>query len=352
MNFRYFKKQGVLFEPLWHLLLFALRKASFTTCFLEYRKFMCAQYIKSSALISLIVFVVSGCSSYLSNNNEKAKKTKMVARRTNNYTKKQDGHPDPSNIPNLASIREPQPKYEPKSRYGNLPSYTVFNKTYSVLNSSDGYKERGHASWYGTKFHGFKTSNGEIYDMYSMTAAHKTLPLPTYAKVTNLHNKRSVIVRINDRGPFHGNRIIDLSYAAASRLGIIGNGVGMVEITAINPGVNAQPSLNYDPVNKEKVHNFGVTSKSIPKPNASLQLGAFVQKSNAQKLVDQLEALLKNYQQNCKVNIVLQKNNLKKTDKENTLYKVVVSSVHGELNIQNLKNFLSSIPNQDAFTIN
>ena len=127
------------------------------------------------------------------------------------------------------------PKVEPKSKYGNPPSYVVFGKRYYVMDSSKGYVEEGIASWYGTKFHGRPTSSQEPYDMYAMTAAHKSLPLPTYARVTNKQNGRSVIVRINDRGPFHGNRIIDLSYAAATKLGIVEKGTGLVEVRALDP---------------------------------------------------------------------------------------------------------------------
>ena len=116
------------------------------------------------------------------------------------------------------------PKAEPKSKYGNPKSYVVFGQRYHTLPTAKGYVEQGIASWYGTKFHGRRTSSGETYDMYAMTAAHKTLPLPTYARVTNKKNGRSIIVRINDRGPFHENRIIDLSYAAATKLGIVTTG--------------------------------------------------------------------------------------------------------------------------------
>ena len=285
---------------------------------------------------SLIILNLCGCSNPLSKNYHKTKKT------TYRYAKKHDGHPHPSHIPNLAKISEPKPKYEPKSRCGNPANYKVFNKTYRVLKSSDGYKERGYASWYGTKFHGYRTSNGDVYDMYSMTAAHKTLPLPTYAKITNLYNKKSIIVKINDRGPFHGDRIIDLSYVAASKLGIIGNGVGMVEIAAINP--KSKSNSNY----KFKDQNYPVSSKSSSK----LQFGTFTQKSNAKRLADKLEDALKKYKQNYKINIISQRNNLKKTTKENTLYNVVVSSVNGELNVKKLKKLLSSIPNQEISTIN
>jgi rare lipoprotein A len=134
-----------------------------------------------------------------------------------------------------AEVPDAVPKAEPRSKYGNPDSYVVFGKRYRTKKSSAGHLERGLASWYGKKFHGRKTSNGERYDMYAMTAAHKSLPLPTYAKVTNLENGRTAVVRINDRGPFHGNRVIDLSYAAARKLGVVRKGTALVEVEAIDP---------------------------------------------------------------------------------------------------------------------
>lgn len=127
------------------------------------------------------------------------------------------------------------PRAEPRSRQGNPPFYEVAGRRYHVMDSSTGYVERGVASWYGKKFHGRLTSNGETYDMYSVSAAHKTLPLPTYARVTNLENGRELVVRINDRGPFVKDRIIDLSYAAAHRLGVVEQGTAFVEVRAIDP---------------------------------------------------------------------------------------------------------------------
>jgi rare lipoprotein A len=127
------------------------------------------------------------------------------------------------------------PRYEPRSMRGNPPFYEVFGKRYYVLSTSADYVERGVASWYGPGFHKVSTSTGEPYDMYGMTAAHKTLPLPCYARVTNLQNGRSVVVRINDRGPFVGNRIIDLSYTAAAKLDMLRNGTAMVEVRTIGP---------------------------------------------------------------------------------------------------------------------
>lgn len=134
--------------------------------------------------------------------------------------------------------QEPTPREEPLSAMGNPESYKVFGKRYRVLKSAKGYKERGEASWYGMKFHGHQTSNGETYDIYQYTAAHKSLPLPSYVKVTRLDTQQSVVVRVNDRGPFHAGRIIDLSYAAASKLGINKIGVAQVEVEVLQPPKN------------------------------------------------------------------------------------------------------------------
>jgi len=134
-------------------------------------------------------------------------------------------------IPELPGDAIPKP--EARSRYGNGPDYEVFGERYTVMSSASGYSERGVASWYGKKFHGRLTSNREPYDMYKMTAAHKTLPLPSYVRVRNLRNNTSIVVRVNDRGPFVDNRIIDLSYVAALKLDMVGTGTSLVEITAI-----------------------------------------------------------------------------------------------------------------------
>ncbi len=133
----------------------------------------------------------------------------------------------------VSGLQDAVPKYEAPSRGGNKSPYTVWGKQYTVMADASRYVERGTASWYGEKFHGHKTSNGETFDMYKMSAAHKSLPLPSYARIRNLDNGREVIVRVNDRGPFHGNRIVDLSYAAAKKLGYQGHGTANVEIAAI-----------------------------------------------------------------------------------------------------------------------
>jgi rare lipoprotein A len=142
----------------------------------------------------------------------------------------------PAYVPQVECIAEPRVTDEPRSRVGNRSPYTVLGKQYRVLDSVDGYVEQGTASYYGSKFHGRRTSNQEVYDMYAFTAAHKSLPLPSFARVTNLDNGKSVVVRVNDRGPFHEGRVIDLSYAAAVKLGITQRGTGRVEVRGLTPG--------------------------------------------------------------------------------------------------------------------
>jgi len=182
-------------------------------------------------------------------------------------------------------IPDAVPKREPRSRHGNPASYVVLGKRYHVMASANGFVERGIASWYGKKFHGHSTSSGEPFNMYAMTAAHTRLPLPTYVRVTNLKNHLSVVVRVNDRGPFHANRIIDLSYAAAKKLGITAAGIGMVEIRAIdaaNPGTSPPVSSGNKPVR----HRSTVAESEI---NLYLQLGAFASQQNAQSLQARLQ---------------------------------------------------------------
>lgn len=140
----------------------------------------------------------------------------------------------PMDPPDISRIADAVPRVEAPSRGGNRPTYEVWGKTYRVLPDARGYVRQGTASWYGEKFHGYATSNGEIYDMYKMSAAHRSLPLPSYVRVTNQDNGRSAIVRVNDRGPFHNDREIDLSYAAAARLDILDRGTGRVKVEAID----------------------------------------------------------------------------------------------------------------------
>jgi rare lipoprotein A len=151
---------------------------------------------------------------------------------TGRYSQKHDS--TPSRVPSPSELIDAVPRDEPHSRGGNKKTYTVRGKNYNVLPSATNFKQTGIASWYGSKFHGHLTSNGEVYNMYSMSAAHKNLPLPTYVKVTNNSNNKSVIVRVNDRGPFHESRIIDLSYSAAYKLDMLKTGTANVTVEAIN----------------------------------------------------------------------------------------------------------------------
>ena len=192
-----------------------------------------------------------------------------------------DGGPD--RHVDLDRISNATPKIEPKSRYGNPSTYEVFGKRYSVMNSSAGFTEQGIASWYGNKFHGRRTSSGEPYDMFAMTAAHKHLPLPTYVEVTNLENDRKIIVKVNDRGPFHQNRIIDLSYVAAAKLGITARGTGLVEIRAIDPAHPEKTIAKNPSKPAAKIHN---------QPEIYIQAGAFGNRDNAVRLQTKLSTSL------------------------------------------------------------
>mgnify|MGYP003627098064 CR=1 FL=1 len=186
-------------------------------------------------------------------------------------------HRDVSKIPNAI------PRVEPFSRYGNPKTYKVFGKKYKVLSHNKGYQKKGTASWYGRKFHGRRTSSGEPYDMFAMTAAHKSLPLPTYAKVKNLTNGKEIIVKINDRGPFVGDRLIDLSYTAAKKLGVYDTGTAKVLVTAIDP-------KKYKKYHPKKAANVIASKASYQKP-LYLQLGAFRDKNNAHKVATHAHAV-------------------------------------------------------------
>lgn len=201
----------------------------------------------------------------------------------------------------ISQLREPTPRNEPKSKYGNKSPYKVLNKKYTVLNSAEGYKERGISSWYGTKFHGRATSSQEIYDMCQFTAAHKSLPIPSYVRVTRLDTGQSVIVRINDRGPFHEGRIIDLSFAAATKLGINKVGTAKVEVEAIT--LSDQKNDSAIAVQQPETLKQTVLAPEVFTSNKNfIQVASFSNKDNAKTLLEQLqasnidEAFIKKYQ--------------------------------------------------------
>ena len=201
----------------------------------------------------------------------------------------------------VSGVAEPVPREEPRSRYGNRTPYVVLGKTYKVMDDRKAreYHERGVASWYGTKFNGRATSSGELYDICAFTAAHKTLPLPSYVRVTNLDNGRSLIVRVNDRGPFHDGRVMDLSYAAAVRLGVDRTGTAHVEIESVGSGDSGtrfaqQPPTAPLPADPESelpapVERLPEPAPSIPGDDVTLQIGSFAEPENARRLQDRLE---------------------------------------------------------------
>jgi rare lipoprotein A len=206
----------------------------------------------------------------------------------------QDGPPPAHRAERQVPPTIPAP--EPRSRYGNPDSYEVFGKRYHVMDTAEGYRERGVASWYGTKFHGRRTSSGEPYDMHAFTAAHKTLPLPTWVEVTNLRNRRSILVRVNDRGPFVANRIIDLSYAAARELDIVGDGTGLVEVRALTFGdvaatgdrmtaaAPAQAPAESLPPAEDAASAPPAAGQTGDAPVLYVQVGAFSERANAERI--------------------------------------------------------------------
>lgn len=235
-------------------------------------------------LIASLLFLLSGCST----------------------VSHKDGPPnfrvDASKIPDAV------PKDEPLSKYGNYHRYVVWGKVYHTLPTSHGYEEQGIASWYGTKFYKHHTSNGERYDYLAMTAAHKTLPLPTYVQVTNLKNGRQVIVKVNDRGPFSGDRLIDLSYAAALKLGMVGHGTAYVDVKAIDPEEYAARGQKYEPIriasnqpthsHLHRHHHIGAPVVDLETASATtqdsslyIQVGVFKNLAYAEKLQSRLAKL-------------------------------------------------------------
>jgi rare lipoprotein A len=217
----------------------------------------------------------------------------------------QDSGPD--SPVDVSHINNAVVKKEPLSRYGNPDYYEIAGKRYYVLNSSVGFTQQGMGSWYGRKFHGRRTSSGETYNMYKMTAAHTTLPLPTYVQVTNLENGKTVVVKVNDRGPFHDNRIIDLSYTAATKLGFINKGTARVELVALTPGVpklggkeayliqigafssNERTKILADDLEKTLGKRIEISAvQKSSKLLYRLRLGPFVERSEAQKWLEKI----------------------------------------------------------------
>lgn len=201
------------------------------------------------------------------------------------YSPPRDSAPAAGPPPARSLPGDAVPRREPRSRYGNGPVYEVFGERYEVLDTSLGYQQQGVASWYGKKFHGKLTASREPYDMYSMTAAHKSLPIPSYVEVRNLSNNRRVVVRVNDRGPFVDNRIIDLSYSAALKLDMVRDGTSLVEVTAINvdapASASAAPEAAAPQSGNKSAAAMPGTSKQAPEARIYVQVGAFGERDNA-----------------------------------------------------------------------
>ncbi|MBD3641028.1 MAG: septal ring lytic transglycosylase RlpA family protein [Marinobacter sp.] len=237
-------------------------------------------------LTALATVVLAGCAS--------SPETDHSSR----YTLSQDRAPA-GNF-DVSGLADAQPRYESPRAAGNKSPYTVWGKSYRVLASNDGYVATGTASWYGEKFHGHKTSNGETFDMYEMSAAHKSLRIPGYARVTNLDNGRSVIVRVNDRGPFHGDRLIDLSYAAAKKLGYQARGTARVEVAAITVRPDGSMTLAGEPFvpgDRGAPATAGaVADNTVGTGSRGLfvQLGSFSSRDPAEALLGRVRSVLEN----------------------------------------------------------
>ena len=221
--------------------------------------------LRAGLATALALVLIQGCSS-------PEKRSAGDEYQATRYSQDQDAAPLKHIAPE--DVQDAVPRADPILAVGNKSPYAVNGVTYEILKDYRNYREQGTASWYGSKFHGHETSNGEIFDLYAASAAHKTLPLPTYARVTNLNNGRSVVVRVNDRGPFHGNRLIDLSFGAAVKLGYMEQGTAPVEVEVLNiAGVDDRrdaPGTHY----------------------RYLQLGAYGSESSAQQLQLELQGFL------------------------------------------------------------
>ncbi|GAB2197946.1 septal ring lytic transglycosylase RlpA family protein [Sessilibacter sp. MAH4] len=239
-------------------------------------------FISFKLIVLTLVLFIGGCAFKSYDNTSQQTPVPQESNNEGRYSQQHDSAPDQSYA--VDHIPDAVPIPEEITRAGNKSPYRVAGRTYHVLSSAQNYRERGFASWYGKKFHGHNTANGEVYNMFGMTAAHKTLPIPSYVQVTNLENGRKVIVRINDRGPFHSGRIIDLSYTAAKKLGFLNAGTANVEVVAIDPIAWQKENLIYGEgtgiispaprVSNEPPAPLASEGSALPE-NTYLQVGAF-----------------------------------------------------------------------------
>lgn len=285
-----------------------------------------AKTLFTVSLIALVGSTMVGCGT-LPLPNERSQKADGAGKRVDTRT-----------------IPDAVPKVEPITRAGNKSPYTVFGKTYFVMANSDNFSQTGTASWYGSKFHGRKTSNGEIYNMYAMTAAHKSLPIPSYVRVTNLENKRSIIVRVNDRGPFHGPRIIDLSYVAALKLGYADKGTAKVLVEVIDPSGNKdKPPLPVQPPTTVAQIDPAAPTDPVAEPKTPLaisgsylQVGAFDNPDSAQQLQKQVRGYTA-------LPILVQQ--------RNNMYKVWVGPIADKMELSLIRRILKQSANISSFLV-
>tara|TARA_R110000787_G_scaffold16806_13_gene52797 strand:+ start:422 stop:1303 length:882 start_codon:yes stop_codon:yes gene_type:complete len=252
----------------------------------------------------------------------------------------------PADDVDVSTIPDAVPRVDPVTIAGNKNPYTVLGKTYHLLPTSKGHREVGLASWYGSKFHGQKTSNGETYSMYGMTAAHKTLPIPCYARVTNLATNRSVIVRINDRGPFYDNRVIDLSYVAAKKLGYSEHGTTTVEVTVIDPVAFQKNSVQSpsvpgvaepSPAPFPRVTQGAAVSKSV-----FLQVGAYSSQAAASQFSEQLSGLT--------IHPVAVRESVNHKERR-SVFRVLVGPISDHLQLEQAREQLQQQGSVDAFVV-
>ncbi len=248
---------------------------------------MTSKHVQRTALSALALLLLAACASSPAPQTSAPNMSASDAYQASRYGIQQDRGPtapfDPSQVREVVTV------IEPRTLAGNRSPYTVNGRTYQVMPSEQGYRERGFASWYGEKFHGHDTSNGEVYDMFQLSAAHKSMPIPGFLRVTNLENNKSIVVRVNDRGPFHNDRIIDLSYAAAYMLDFHNKGTAMVEVEAIMPTI-----VSRDAPTSTRSAATAIAATVPPAVTAGgdqyLQVGAFADLNAA----EQLSARLRN----------------------------------------------------------
>ncbi len=278
------------------------------------------QLVTSWLILCLIVFYLAGCSSTATNTGKFSKQANTQKNQSSHLSKRGkyylDDGPEANPPVNLDKVGNAVPRTEPL-RNANMKRYVALGKTYTPMTQLLPYKVRGTASWYGKRFHGKSTASGETYNMYAMTAAHPTLPIPSYVRVTHLQNGKSIIVRVNDRGPFLSNRLIDLSYVAAHKLNMLANGSAPVEVEIILPNQSSTGRANTQTASPKLASTHSDYGKHV-----YLQVAAFSTPENAQNYLDRFQSQLQTELQTF--------THLSRVHETNGLYKVLVGPFTNE----------------------